>query len=107
MGIGTSTRGTGSKTSFSTFSPSVLSAAERVTLVWVCGALFPRLEPRGGDDPGLFAADALALGVPAAMEQALASVPPYRRVIFAGCSARSTIRFSYSPSSENRASFAA
>src|SRR6185503_16404201 len=75
MGIGTSTRGTGSK-AFSTFSPSVLSAAERVTLVWVCGALFPRLEPRGGDDPGLFAADALALGVPAAIEEALASVPP-------------------------------
>ena len=76
MGIGTSTRATGSRASFSTFSPSVLSPAERVTLVWVCGALFPRLEPRGGDDPGLFAADALALGVPAAMEEALASVPP-------------------------------
>ena len=75
MGMGTSARSTGSRGFFSTISPSVLSSDERVTLVWVCGALFPRLEPRPGDDPALFAADGLTVGVPAAMEEALASVP--------------------------------
>ena len=56
--------------------PSLLSAAERTTLAWVCGALFPRLDAAGGEDTDLFAADAISLGVPAAMEEALAAVPP-------------------------------
>jgi choline dehydrogenase-like flavoprotein len=55
--------------------PSLLSASERTTLQWVCGALFPRLEPAAGEDGALFAADAVSLGVPAAMEEALAAVP--------------------------------
>ena len=56
--------------------PSLLSPSERTTLLWICGALFPRLEAAGGDEPALFAADAVSLGVPAAIEEALASVPP-------------------------------
>jgi choline dehydrogenase-like flavoprotein len=56
--------------------PSLLSPGERTTLLWVCGALFPRLEAEAGDDPALFQADAISLGVPAAMEEALAAVPP-------------------------------
>jgi choline dehydrogenase-like flavoprotein len=55
--------------------PSVLAPAERLTLSWVCGALFPRIDPAAGDDPALFSADALSVGVPAAMEEALASLP--------------------------------
>jgi choline dehydrogenase-like flavoprotein len=55
--------------------PSLLSPDERTTLLWVCGALFPRLDPAGGDDHELFTADAISLGVPAAMEEALAAVP--------------------------------
>ena len=39
--------------------PSLLSVAERTTLHWVCGALFPRLEAEGSDDPQLFATDAM------------------------------------------------
>ena len=58
-----------------TLAPSLLSAAERTTLLWVCGALFPLLEPQAGDDAELFAADAISLGVPAAIEEALAAVP--------------------------------
>jgi choline dehydrogenase-like flavoprotein len=58
-----------------TLAPSLLSVAERTTLLWVCGALFPRLEAGAGDESQLFAADALSLGVPAAMEEALAAVP--------------------------------
>src|SRR5438270_10275320 len=58
-----------------TLTPSLLSAAERTTLLWVCGALFPRLEPGVGEDAELFGADALSLGVPAAIEEALAAVP--------------------------------
>src|SRR5438105_3341150 len=45
--------------------PSLLSPAERTTLLWVCGALFPRLEATGGGDPALFTADAASVGVPA------------------------------------------
>src|SRR5215475_12548273 len=56
--------------------PSLLTAAERTTLAWVCGALFPRLDAADGEDRELFAADAISLGVPAAMEEALAAVPP-------------------------------
>lgn len=56
--------------------PSLLSPNERTTLLWVCGALFPRLDPVGGDDVGLFTADAVSLGVPGAVEEALAAVPP-------------------------------
>src|SRR5689334_13262345 len=56
--------------------PSLLSPDERTTLLWVCGALFPRLDPVGGDDSELFTADAVSLGVPAAIEEALAAVPP-------------------------------
>ena len=55
--------------------PSLLSPDERTTLLWVCGALFPRLDPAAGDDRELFTADAISLGVPAAMEEALAAVP--------------------------------
>lgn len=55
---------------------SLLSPDERTTLLWVCGALFPRLDPAGGEDPELFTADAISLGVPAAVEEALAAVPP-------------------------------
>jgi len=55
--------------------PSLLSPNERTTLLWVCGALFPRLEAAAGDDVRLFTADAVSLGVPGAMEEALASVP--------------------------------
>lgn len=44
-------------------------------MLWVCGALFPRLEAAGGDEPGLFGADAVSLGVPGALEEALAAVP--------------------------------
>jgi choline dehydrogenase-like flavoprotein len=55
--------------------PSLLSPNERTTLLWVCGALFPRLEAAAGDDVGLFTADAVSLGVPGAMEEALAVVP--------------------------------
>jgi choline dehydrogenase-like flavoprotein len=54
----------------------MLSPGERTTLLWVCGALFPRLEAAGGDDPGLFGADAVSLGVPGAIEEALAALPP-------------------------------
>jgi choline dehydrogenase-like flavoprotein len=75
MGLGTSTRATPGSGAFSTLVPTVLAPAERLTLSWVCGALFPRLEPSQGDDPALFSADALAVGVPAAVEEALASVP--------------------------------
>ena len=56
--------------------PSLLSPDERTTLLWVCGALFPRLVPEAGDDRDLFEADAVSLGVPAAMEEALSAVPP-------------------------------
>ena len=55
--------------------PSLLSPDERTTLLWVCGALFPRLEATGGDDAELFTADAISLGVPGAIEEALAAVP--------------------------------
>src|SRR5690242_12823036 len=55
--------------------PSLLSPDERTTLLWVCGALFPRLEAAGGDDAELFTADAVSLGVPGAIEEALAAVP--------------------------------
>lgn len=55
--------------------PSLLSPDERTTLLWVCGALFPRLEATGGDDAELFTADAVSLGVPGAIEEALAAVP--------------------------------
>ena len=55
--------------------PSLLSPDERTTLLWVCGALFPRLDPVGGDDSELFTADAISLGVPAAIEEAHAAVP--------------------------------
>lgn len=54
---------------------SLLSPDERTTLLWVCGALFPRLEATGGDDAELFAADAVSLGVPGAIEEALAALP--------------------------------
>jgi len=64
--------------------PSLLSPGERTTLLWICGALFPRLEAAGGDDPALFAADAVSLGVPAALEEALAAVPPDARVLIFG-----------------------
>lgn len=56
--------------------PSLLSPSERTTLLWVCGALFPRLDPAAGDDVSLFTADAVSLGVPGALEEALAAVPP-------------------------------
>src|SRR5438874_11481988 len=56
--------------------PSLLSPNERTTLLWICGALFPRLEAARGDDPALFAADAVSLGVPGALEETLAAVPP-------------------------------
>jgi choline dehydrogenase-like flavoprotein len=56
--------------------PSLLSPSERTTLLWVCGALFPRLDPAGSDEPNLFSADAVSLGVPAAIEESLAAVPP-------------------------------
>src|SRR5690348_1994668 len=56
-------------------SPLLLSPAERTTLHWVCGALFPRLEAGPGDEPELFGADAISLGVPGAIEEALAAVP--------------------------------
>jgi choline dehydrogenase-like flavoprotein len=55
--------------------PSLLSPDERTTLLWVCGALFPRLEATGGDDAELYTADAVSLGVPGAIEEALAAVP--------------------------------
>ena len=55
--------------------PSLLSPDERTTLLWICGALFPRLEATGGDDAELFTADAVSLGVPGAVEEALAAVP--------------------------------
>ncbi len=55
--------------------PSLLSPDERTTLLWVCGAFFPRLVPEAGDDRDLFTADAISLGVPAAMEEALSAVP--------------------------------
>ncbi|HKW47745.1 MAG TPA: GMC family oxidoreductase [Gemmatimonadaceae bacterium] len=55
--------------------PSLLSPDERTTLLWVCGAFFPRLEPQAGDDHDLFSADSISLGVPAAMEEALSAVP--------------------------------
>jgi choline dehydrogenase-like flavoprotein len=55
--------------------PSILSPSERTTLLWICGALFPRLDPQGGDDTDLFTADAVSLGVPAAIEEALAALP--------------------------------
>jgi choline dehydrogenase-like flavoprotein len=55
--------------------PSLLSPDERTTLLWVCGALFPRLEAAGGDSAELFTADAISLGVPGAIEEALAAVP--------------------------------
>jgi choline dehydrogenase-like flavoprotein len=58
-----------------TLAPSLLSPDERTTLLWVCGALFPRLEASGGDDAELFTADAVSLGVPGAIEEALAAVP--------------------------------
>jgi choline dehydrogenase-like flavoprotein len=41
----------------------------------VCGTLFPRLDPAPGDEPELFTADGVSLGVPAAIEEALAAVP--------------------------------
>lgn len=56
--------------------PSLLTPEERVSLAWACGALFPRLEPATDrDDAALFAADAITLGVPAAIEEALTAVP--------------------------------
>lgn len=54
--------------------PTLLLAAERRTLVAACQALLPALQAEAGDDPRLFALDAVRLGVPAALEQALATL---------------------------------
>src|SRR6185312_15285133 len=50
---------------------AVLSAAERRTLQSVCTAFLPVLPLQKGDDPRLFALDASALKVPAAMEETI------------------------------------
>ncbi|HKO15592.1 MAG TPA: GMC family oxidoreductase [Gemmatimonadaceae bacterium] len=70
----------------SALAPSLLSPQERTTLAWVCGSLFPQLEAGPGDDAAFFAADAVSLGVPAAMEEALsalgeAQVNEFRRLL--------------------------
>ncbi|HSS50290.1 MAG TPA: GMC family oxidoreductase [Thermoanaerobaculia bacterium] len=53
---------------------AVLSAAERRTLQSACTAFLPVLAPQEGDDPRLFALDAAALKVPAAMEEAIGAL---------------------------------
>ena len=54
--------------------PTLLPPAERRTLEAACQALLPALAAETGDDPRLFALDALSLGVPAALEQALTTL---------------------------------
>lgn len=49
----------------------ILSDRERRVLRAVCEAFHPKLEAEPGDDPGLFAASAVELGVPEAAEQAI------------------------------------
>jgi len=53
---------------------AALTAAQRHTLQSVSTALLPVLPPREGDDPRLFALDAAALKVPAAMEETIAAL---------------------------------
>jgi choline dehydrogenase-like flavoprotein len=53
---------------------ALLSVAERRTLQSVCTAFLPVLPPQEGDDPRLFALDASALKVPAAMEETIAAL---------------------------------
>ncbi|HEV7506048.1 MAG TPA: GMC family oxidoreductase [Thermoanaerobaculia bacterium] len=53
---------------------AVLSEAERRTLQSICVAFLPVLAPQEGDDPRLFALDATALKVPAAMEETIAAL---------------------------------
>jgi choline dehydrogenase-like flavoprotein len=53
---------------------AVLSSSERRTLQFVCTAFLPVLTPQEGDDPRLFALDATALRVPAAMEETIGAL---------------------------------
>jgi choline dehydrogenase-like flavoprotein len=54
--------------------PALLSPAERRTLEAACQALLPALAAEADDDPRLFALDAASVGVPGALEQALATL---------------------------------
>ncbi|HMC55717.1 MAG TPA: GMC family oxidoreductase [Gemmatimonadaceae bacterium] len=59
--------------------PDVLTEAERRTLEAVCDALLPIIEPVGDESPALFRLGAIELGVPAAMQQAIAGFSERQR----------------------------
>ena len=54
--------------------PPVLTPEERIALDALCIALLPSLSPEEGDDPSLFALDAITRGVPDRVEQSLAGL---------------------------------
>ncbi len=62
----------------------VLAPAERATLRLACTTLLPTLapEPEEDDNPHLFALNGPALGVPEAMEQAIALLGSEQRLQF-------------------------
>lgn len=60
----------------------VLTSAERSTLEAICNAFLPVLTTETGDAPALFALDAAALGVAAAMEQAIGGLDDAQRSQF-------------------------
>ncbi|MFY9820290.1 MAG: hypothetical protein WAM82_02850, partial [Thermoanaerobaculia bacterium] len=53
---------------------AVLSKAERRTLQSICTAFLPALTPEEGDDPRLFALDAMTLKVVPAMEETIGAL---------------------------------
>src|SRR5438105_8553355 len=58
----------------------MLATSERRVLEAVCDTLFPSLEPRQGDAPPLFAANARTVGVPAAAEDVLGELDPPKQL---------------------------
>lgn len=59
-----------------------LNHLERRTLNAACDALLPALTPEADDDPRLCALDAAALGVPAAIESAIAGLDQAQYIMF-------------------------
>ena len=60
----------------------MLPAGERRALKAVCDTLAPSLRPGPGDEPQLFATDALSVGVPQAIEEALDTIDAVRAPSF-------------------------
>lgn len=54
--------------------------AEQAALAAICQTLAPALTPAADDHPALFALDALALGLPAALQTALAQIDPRQQL---------------------------